>query len=153
MKKEPRGKLIMLRRSTQGFVPAHQHDYEIWSKIRLGATVAAYCRHARDTVQHNKFWLLVQTVWENQERFKTTEALAEEIKIKLGYVDSYEVSGDRVVVRTKSISFYEMDQLEFDEFYNKAVEFICTELIEGLVPADLKFEVQKQLMEITGPTK
>lgn len=85
---------------------------------------------------------------------KTAEALADpewtpetvklRLKAELGICHIFLVNGAEWRV-PKSTAFTKMDEVEFIDFCNRAVEFICTVLIPGMDRADLRREVEEMV--------
>ena len=60
--------------------------------------------------------------------------------MQAGYVDEIRLSGDRVALKPKSISFGSMDQAEFSKFYSAALQAIG-QLLPELAGVDWEKEL------------
>ena len=67
---------------------------------------------------------LVRLVFENQERYNSIEDLLVEFKLKVGHYKEHITTDGKIVYVPKSISFSQMDEYEFNEFYNKALNVL-----------------------------
>jgi hypothetical protein len=124
--------------------PADEAGEAILSKCREDELVAVDVKRGRNLRHFRKFWKLMQIVYENQAFYSTPEQICTVFKIRTGHCDWIVTKeGDYKIPR--SISFAKMDQTEFSLFYDKAVDFLCTEVIPGMDSAALKREVEELL--------
>ena len=87
---------------------------------------------------------LMDTAFQNQEKYESAEELLQWVKIFTGHCTVF-VHPDRqgVSYTPKSISFASMDQTQFDVFFENAVSVICKRIIPGLDRDSLIDEVLK----------
>lgn len=108
-------------RTPTGFIPVEEDAEKILKKIGMGEIVELDYKHARNYGFHKKFFAMVQHVFENQETYATMQQVLDIIKIGAGHYDLLILpNGERNYV-PRSISFDNMEELEFQEFYDKAV--------------------------------
>ncbi len=98
---------------------------------------------------HNKFFAMLGIILQNQEYFTSTDDLLDVCKLSIGHVRVIETRNGQVRV-PKSISFASMDDIEFDGFYNKAVDWMLAKVIPGLQRQHLDAEVEAKLLEFAG---
>ena len=135
-------KTIHIRKNSFGKLePADRQSEETISGLPLHKILKAEIRQPRNVQHHRKLFALLGLVLVNQEYFKTTDALLYALKMRLGYVVPVQIKG-LVGYMPESISFSKMDQLEFNEFYSKAVDFIIEDVIPGMDRQDLINEVE-----------
>lgn len=66
----------------------------------------------------------MQLVYQNQELYRFLDDLRQDITIECGYYyETVNINGE-VVKKAKSISFASMDEVEFSELYNTALDVI-----------------------------
>lgn len=70
-------------------------------------------------------------VFNNQDKYDTIESMVTEIKLRVGHYEEHMTVKGTLIYVPKSISFDEMDQLEFDEFYSKAVNCCLKYFVPG----------------------
>lgn len=138
---------ILLVREGNKLGAAEPWGAEAIEAMHHGEMVTATLRRTRNPGHHRKFFALLNVVYKAQTRYATLEHLLNAVKIATGHYDvcSIEMRGFPVqVCIPKSISFAKMGQTAFEQFYNKAVDFILTEVIPGLDRDDL----ERQVLEI-----
>lgn len=137
---------IWLTKQMNGMLaPLDDYAREKLRKVKVGAQVLADVRQPRNGPHHRKFWALVTTVWQATGDWGSPEELMDDLKIELG------LCKERVCKRTGevykrpgSISYAEMDQLKFEEFYERALGVLC-EMAGGIEHAALRAAVLDQL--------
>jgi len=88
---------------------------------------------------------MLKIVLDNQEHYQSLDELLNVCKLAIGHVQVAQTA--RGPVRwPASISFAKMDQTSFDDFYNRAVQWVLTEVIPGLARGDLDAEVERELL-------
>ncbi len=91
------------------------------TKIKQGETLRAVLTKPRNSKHHRKFFAMLTLVFENQDRYDVLEDLLTEVKLRVGHYSEHLTVKGVVIYIPKSISFDEMDQLEFDGIYQKAI--------------------------------
>ena len=94
---------------------------------------------------HNKFFAMLGIVLKNQEHYHSIDELLGVCKLRTGYVTIIQTPQGFVHL-PKSISFATMDETEFSAFYDKAVDWVLSEVIPGLQRQHLDVEVEDQLI-------
>lgn len=67
---------------------------------------------------------LYNMVFQNQERYTTLDALRHDITIEAGYYSERVNIWGEVVKEPNSISFANMDDVEFSDLYNRSIDTI-----------------------------
>jgi len=119
------------------------------SKIAIGSHVKASISQPRSLSHHRLYWGLLDLVINAQpdpRQFLDAESLNETIKIALGYMEEKKDFEGNIYFVPKSISFNDMDQIQFKEFFNRAVDLI----IEHVLPCCEKSGLEMQLFEMLG---
>ena len=135
---------VLLQKQLGAFRPADDDADALLSKLKPGEFVRAEIRRPRNLGHHRKFWKLMSIVCQNQDFYKTPEAVCTAIKLHIGHTETFRYKGG-IIELPKSIAFDKMDQAAFEEFYNRAVDCVVAEIIPGLNSADLKREVDELL--------
>lgn len=89
----------------------------------------------RNPEHHEKYWAILQRVCDFCDEFDTAEDVADWVKLKLRMVKSFKDWDGRIVFRTKSTSYASMDQVQFANFYDRAM-FIIAQRV-GFDPEEL----------------
>lgn len=75
------------------------------------------------------------------------------IKVALGYGETVKLPDGRAILIPGSISFAAMDQGEFEQFYERAVELILTRILPGVDRPELDAQVMDILDGRGGGTQ
>jgi len=118
-------KLHVIKTQT-GLKPAYDSDYEVYSKIPLNEVFEIEYKKPRNLLFHRKYFALIKLAFENQTDYRNLNDLRRDISIVAGYYDEVvnKVTGE-VYKMPKSISFAQMDEIEFSELYEKTKDVIC----------------------------
>lgn len=136
---------IILRKRLGGALePIDDEGREVLSKIAAGDLVKADIKRPRNIHFHRKFFAMLKLVLDNQEAYKSTDDLLDVCKLRIGHVRVIQTKHGEVRVPA-SISFASMDESEFSQFYDKAVNWVCSEVIPGLKRAELNAETEEEL--------
>lgn len=134
---------ILLRRDFGPILrPCDEAGESALKRITQGNIVAVNVKQPRNVHHHRKFFALMQTIFSNQSHYKTLEHLLSAFKFACGHTEKIRTARGEIEI-PRSISFAKMDQAEFEAFYDRAVEFVTTEVIPGLDSADLAREVEE----------
>lgn len=135
---------LVLRKHLGSLRPADEQSEDWLRKIANGDLVMAEIRKPRNIQHHRKLWALLKLVCDNMDQPITPEMLLGIIKLRTGYCDVVQTrKGD--VVMPKSIAFESMDQLAFNEFWEKAVDFILSNVLLGVDSEALEREVYEMV--------
>ena len=134
---------LYIKRTPDGFAPADRNAQDIMMRYPVGATLQADIKKARNVKQHRLYWTLVNTICDNLNNVKP-ETLHALIKLRTGHVEVIKTEQGIVEV-PGSISFHAMDQGEFAAFFNRAVDFIESDVIPGLNKDDLTRELHTMM--------
>ena len=118
--------------------PSDDESAELLRKIAPGQPMRWTVHPKRNVRQHRLYWALVNLAHDNlpediAANWPTPELLSDGIKMACGLVEPRlnPKTGD-TFLKLKSIAFDEMDQLEFQTFFEMALEVIATKLIPGV---------------------
>ena len=133
---------IYLQRKGNYLKPLSDWDHESIKRIKEDQIIYVDYKKPRNPLFHNKFMALVRTVFNNQDQYKTIESLLNVFKVELGYYDAL-FHGKLEIRVPRSISFASMDELEFQDFYDKAVTMALGRFMPSVSPAELEEYVNK----------
>jgi len=133
---------LLLKRTLSGFAAGDDQSAEAMKRYQIGQTYKATVRKPRIGVDHRRYWKLLSVVSENSEQFESVELLHEYVKLRTGHCSpiANKLTGEIFLV-PRSISFTAMDQVQFEEFWQRVVRLVCTEIIPGLDEDELQLEV------------
>lgn len=133
---------IYLIRDGDCLKPLSESDHDSLKRIKDGAIIYVDYKKPRNPLFHNKFMSLVRTVFDNQEQYETIESMLNLFKVELGYYDSMYFRKQEIRI-PRSISFTKMDEVEFSEFYDKAVTMALSRFLPTVTPVELEEYVNK----------
>lgn len=128
---------IYCKVTARGLAPMFGSDYDAKRKLKEGEEVLCTIRRPRNYKFHKKFFALLRVTFHNmqdsvaeQYGIRNEHDLLDCIKIELQMYDVIRIGGSNVI-RLGSISFAEMDETEFEEFYSRAVDIILARYLKG----------------------
>lgn len=116
-------------------IPADSPSEDYLTKFKDGNTLYIDARKSRNPAHHRKAFAVLSFAQKNQENYPSVEILLEAVKILVGHVQELHVR-EKVYYKTKSISFSQMGQDEFAEFYVKMLDAL--EYLTGIPAATLE---------------
>ena len=134
---------LSMRKHANGLQPVTEYDWTEFDKIRTSKPIECEVFQHRNPKHSAKFWLLLHRVAENSDDFDSAQEVCDWIKVRLRMVEHVRSWGDSTVVRLKSINFAAMDQVRFNNFYDRAM-WLLGELL-GFDPETLLPERDEDL--------
>lgn len=131
-------KRIYMQRRGQYLMPADSDGQELISKLKLDELVYATISRPRNLKHHKKFFKMIGEVFKAQTFYLTQERMLNDIKVRMGHCDVYKTPEGTEYIGPRSISFAEMDQIEFGEFYNKFLDYCLQVIIPGVNKPDFE---------------
>jgi len=131
--------LLNLVRIKEGLAPIDDESVKAIKKLSLGTEIFCEFKPRRNMKFHKKYFALLNAVLINQEHYKSVDNIHEAVKYRAGYYETIiSLYGDSFI-KTKSISFHTLDNNEFEDFYNIAID-VCVELVgEDAVEQIIRF--------------
>ncbi len=125
--------------------PTDDMGIEAMRKIGDNELVKVTWTRPRNVRFHRKFFAMLQIILANQEHYKSIDDLLGVCKLRIGHVRIVETA--KGIERfPASISFANMDETEFSAFYDRAIDWMLTEVIPGLQRQHLDAEVEAELI-------
>lgn len=104
--------------------------------LKFGEVVKISVTKPRNGKHHRLGMLILRGVFNNQDRYSNFEKFLDEVKILTGHVETRITSGGFVYCLPKSIAFENMDELEFREWKNSALQAVIDHFIPGMSRGD-----------------
>jgi hypothetical protein len=123
-----------------GLRPVDDVSKQAFDAYGNGEVIRVKVVRERNPRHHRLFFGLLGLVFENQQKYLSLEALRFAVIIQAGYVDEIRLSGDKVILKPRSLSFGAMDQNEFSLFYAAAL-LALKELLPELAGVDWEREL------------
>lgn len=129
--------------TSPALVPTDKASWEALCKLTDGQTVRVESKRARNPDHHRKFFALLKIALDNQQTdFPSIETLLDAIKIETGHAELRKKLSGETYWAPKSISFHNMSQERFAEFYDKALDLICLHVMPGMDRETLENELR-----------
>ena len=106
-------------------IPEYNTDYDKLGKIRPDTTYLVNITKPRNIGRHRMFFAMVSMVFDNQDQYDNTDDLRSELTIKAGYFRVVKDLDGADRKRPKSISFANMDDLEFNAYYKSVWDVVA----------------------------
>jgi hypothetical protein len=107
---------------TRVLMPAYEADEEVFLSLKAENHYKCDIRRARNPDHHRKGFALIKLIFDSQEKYRTIEDLLVELKLQTGWYREHIRSNGELIYVPKSISFADMDQLEFEAFYETLID-------------------------------
>ena len=112
----------------------------IIKKMPLDGVIVEY-KPKRSYKFHKKLFALLNLVFKNQEHYESVDNILEVVKFRAGHFETILTHTGNTHFKTKSISFADMNNAEFEQFYSKSID-VALELT-SLTRANLENEIIK----------
>jgi hypothetical protein len=132
---------IVMRKGMAGLFPTDEAGENTLGDIKMGDAVKVKITRPRNIQHHRLFFAMCNLVANNTDAVRDTDELVFRLKIATGHCRELMRDDGTVLYEPQSISFASMSQDEFNDFYKKCVDIICTRLIPGMEREDLQNEV------------
>lgn len=132
----------LFRKELSGLRPVNSIASDKMAKLKLGDVVAIDVRKPRCLGHHRMYWALMQIVADNMEGDYSAEVVSDVIKLRTGHVTVVRTKRGEVFL-PKSISFASMDQIAFNEFFDRAIKVVVADIIPGINSDALRQEVEQ----------
>jgi len=111
--------------------PYYQSDENEFKKLKNNVVYFVEVKKPRSLEHHKKIFALTNcvlanipetSIWHN----KTAHSLIKAVMRELGYVESRATLKGEVWLEVQSMNFESMDQISFQEFYDKAIPILAS---------------------------
>ena len=133
---------ILVKSHFGKLVPVDTMSEEAIRRAPKGQFYLVELKGTRNLKHHQKFRVLLDLIWRNQEEYPSVDIMHSAIKYELGHCDTFMRDG-KIIMTPKSTSFASMGQVEFSEYYDKVINMVCTHIIPGLSEGDLRQELEE----------
>lgn len=131
--------LKKIKNPKEGWVPCDEDSVKQFIKQKINDEIYAEYKPRRNMKFHKKYFALLNAVILNQEHYKIVDNLHEAVKFRAGYFETIIPFEGEPFIKTKSIAFHALDNMEFESFYNVAID-VCVELVgDDAVEQIIKF--------------
>ena len=117
-------KLSIVKTLSGTFKVAYDSDFEKAKSIPVNVPFEIEYKKKRNILFHRKFFALIELVYQNQEVYNNKEHLRKDLTISAGFYEIRHNFEGVEIYEPKSISFGNMDEVEFSELYNRFVDVV-----------------------------
>ena len=136
---------IFLKKKGFTLVPAGQSDLDTLKKIDNDKIVECDMRQSRNVEFHRLFFAMLRVAFDNwwgRPAYKSTDELLIALKYEIGHVHRSFLFNGKIMTEAKSISFKNMDNIEFKEFFDRCSNCLSKHL--GIHVLDLLKESEER---------
>ena len=130
------------------FTCKYESDLETSRKFELGQEFVASATDSdlRNIGFHRKLFALLKLAMDSlpehlEEKIKSVDELLTEIKIQIGHREKRVSIGGNEYYVPKSISFENLGQEAFEDFYSKTLDFICAHVLPGVTDKEIETQL------------
>lgn len=145
---------IELYRRGQGWLPASDDAIKVRDRMQQGEIAWFKPLRVRCPKELRRYWALMGLCLDNCERIdmpyggvmlvKSKEDIHEAVKLCAGYCTTiFDAQGKPVFQIPKSISFEEMEQSEWEQYWPKAVDVVLQRILPGVTSEAVELELLK----------
>jgi len=124
--------------------PIFDEDREALKSFAIGEEVQVTIRKPNNYEFHKKLYKLLHVAFENQDQYSDFEHFRTEIKLRCGWYEEHVTLKGNIVYVPKSLDFENMDHIEREKFYNKAIDVI----LENFIPMEKK-ELELEILDFS----
>lgn len=124
---------LLLLNTSEGLKPCYDEDYDNKKKLKLGVVYQVEIKKARNVEFHRKYFKLINLSWEYQNdgvinHFKNNvDLFRKTVEMSAGHCDTiYSIPRNEWIETPKSISFDKMDEIEFQDLYDRVKDVLFT---------------------------
>ena len=133
-------------------VPADSNASGVLDRVKEGREILITARAPRSAKQHRFFWHLCRLISENSEKFDTPENVSDTIKIGTGHYEIRVLNvpevGQIEMYTPKSIAFESLPRLAFQQFMEKALDYVSKHMLPGVPVDTIRREIEAKM---SGP--
>jgi hypothetical protein len=130
------------RRKGDGIFPDGMEDVQDFAKLPIGKLLSIEIRTSRSNNQLRLWWGLCRRIGESVGA--EAESVSDLLLIESGHCETLRSKKYGDILRAKSIAFTAMDQTEFNQLFDKAVDVIVSNW--GIARKDVLEAVQDLLI-------
>lgn len=134
---------LWLIRKMDMLVPANEQTLDALRKMKPGQWYRADIKMPRNVKFHRKYFALLGAVYPHQTMWPTFKKFRAKFEEALGHGEYHTNARGERYFENESISFASMQEDEFEQFYERAVELILTRILPNVGRADLDRQVEE----------
>ncbi len=133
---------LYLKKKNGVLIPSLPNDEEIFRQWHECDILECNIKKPRNIKFHRKFMALLNVVFDNQEIYTNFDAMRYEITMRSGFFMAHTNIKGETMYFPKSIAFANMDELEFNKLFDKAIDVI----LKHFMPKASRQEIDKMVL-------
>ena len=129
---------FFLKKYQSQFKPFDERGIKVVKRLRDGDIIRCEFWKQRNVRFHRKFFALLKIAFENQDKYDVFEAFRAEVIMRAGYFNTHIHLSGQESFSPKSISFKNMDQMEFEKLYSAVIDVILKFFLVGMSEEELR---------------
>ena len=129
------------KRSYSGWEPIDENAQKIFRRYKVGETALLENTIKRNVAFHGKYFKVLELTFQNQDLTNDSNTFRKIVQIHAGFWHWIKLIDGTSVKESDSISFENMDDLKFEDLYNKVFD-VCLHIL-GLKSEELELELLK----------
>ena len=118
------GEIVLYRGRGSELYPADEDSENRLRKLKECTWYTFTIKLRRNYLFHRKYFGMLNMCFDNQDEFIEKEWFRKYILIKIGWCDVYIAGDGTLLTEVKSLAFTKCTQSEFEELYNKTLDYI-----------------------------
>ena len=113
------------KRSYSGWEPIDEKAGKIFRRYKFGETALLENTIKRNVAFRGKYFKVLELTFQNQDLTNDSNTFRKIVQIHAGFWHWIKLIDGTSVKESDSISFENMDDLKFEDLYNKVFDFAC----------------------------
>lgn len=111
-------------------------------EISEGEYLLVQTKKERNGKFHAKFFSLLKFAYDNQDKYDNFTSFRHEVQMRAGWYDMHVTLKGKTLYFPKSISFSQMDDVEFAQLFDKCIDVILKHFMRGAT--------ESQILQVIG---
>lgn len=133
---------LLMRRTLGGLEAEDEHTLAQLRAVKVGETVEIALCLKRDLRNLRRWWGLCRMLAYHTDKFPSPNAAHGALKVGAGhFIPVVSAKSGEVYKIPDSIAFDRLEETEFQAVWQRAVQFVCEEILPGVTEAEVEHEV------------
>jgi hypothetical protein len=148
--------IVLMKSSSDVLIPYDEGAAEFVRKMKTGELAHADYKRVRNYKFHKKYFALIKFAfdqWEPKDNLqylgqpvlKNIKRFRKDVAILCGFFETTVNLKGEIRLEAKSISFSQMDEIEFEELYQATISVVLARILKNYSRADLERVVDQLL--------
>lgn len=136
----------IFRKQFASLVPDNDVARDFLKTMKHGDVCFVDASRPRSLAHHRKYWAMINLVFDNQEHYTSAYEVHTAIKFGIGHTKKIKTPRGMFEIPLDT-DFGAMDQVQFLDYWNRAVDYVAQKIIPGINKASFEAEVMELLGE------